>query len=60
MHLSMSEVPELSGRDPRTITKQLKQYAAAKRAPCRTNQPRRGPLVYAVDNLEAARAEDTS
>ena len=58
MHLSISQLSDLTGRDRRTITKQLSGL---------THTPGEGgamlykssealPLIYAVDNLEAARA----
>ena len=62
MHLSISQLSELTGRDCRTIAKQLSDvpHVADQRGAMLYESTEALPLVYAVDNLEAARAERAS
>jgi hypothetical protein len=59
MHLSISQLSDLTGRDRRTIAKQLKDspYVAGERGAFLYESTETLPIVYAVDNLEAARAK---
>jgi hypothetical protein len=58
MHLSISQLSELTGGGPRTIAKQLSDlnYTAAERGAMLYESAEALPLVYAVNNLEAASA----
>lgn len=58
MHLSINQLAELTGRDRRTVTKQLEalQLVAGERGAHLYESSEALPLIYAVDNLEAARA----
>ncbi|PYI81223.1 MAG: hypothetical protein DMF05_03630 [Verrucomicrobia bacterium] len=60
MHLSISQLSELTGRDRRTIAKQLSDvpHVAGQRGAMLYESTEALPLVYAVDNLEGARAEE--
>jgi hypothetical protein len=58
MHLSISQLSDLTGRDRRTIAKNLDgiHYTPGERGAFLYESTEALPLVYAVDNLEAARA----
>jgi hypothetical protein len=58
MHLSISQLSELTGRDRRTVAGKLRDvpYVAGERCAMLYESTEAFPLVYAVDNLEAARA----
>jgi hypothetical protein len=58
MHLSISQLSDLTGRDRRTIAKNLEgiHYTPGERGAFLYESTDALPLVYAVDNLEAARA----
>ena len=58
MHLSISQLSELTGRDRRTVAKQLSdlKHTPGERGATLYESTQALPLVYAVDNLEAARA----
>lgn len=58
MHLSISELSELTGRDRRTVAKQLSDvpHIAGERGAMLYESSEALPLIYAVDNVEAARA----
>jgi len=58
MHLSISQISDLTGRDQRTVAKQLKDlhYTVGERGGFLYESTEALPLVYALDNLEAARA----
>jgi hypothetical protein len=57
-HLSISQISDLTGRDRRTVAKQLKDlhYTAGERGTFLYESTEALPLVYTVDNSEAARA----
>ena len=57
MHLSISQISDLTGRNRRTVAKQLKDlhYTAGERGTFLYESTEVLPLVYAVDNSEAAR-----
>lgn len=59
MHLNISQLSELTGRERRRIAKRLKdlQYTAGEWGAMLYGISRGAALVYAVDNLEPARAE---
>jgi hypothetical protein len=59
MHLSICQLSELTGRDWRTVGKQLSdlKHTAGERGAMLYESAEALPLVYAVDNLAAARAE---
>ena len=58
MHLSIRQISDLTGRDRRTVAKQLKNlhYTAVEHGTFLSESTEGLPLVYAWDNLEAARA----
>jgi hypothetical protein len=57
MHLSISQISDLTGRHRRTVAKQLKDlhYTAGERGTFLYESTEVLPPVYAVDNSEAAR-----
>src|SRR5215471_17253628 len=59
MNLSISQLSDLTGHDRRTIAKQLKdlQYVSGERGAMLYDSITALPIVYAVENLEAARAK---
>jgi len=59
MHLSISQLSDLTGRDRRTIAKQLKDipYTAGDRGAFLYESVASLPVIYTVDSLEAARAK---
>jgi hypothetical protein len=58
MHLSISQLSELTGRDRRTVAGKLADvpHTAGERGAMLYESSEALPLIYAVDNLEAARA----
>ena len=58
MHLSISQLSELTGRDRRTVAGKLADvpHIAGERGAMLYESSEALPLIYAVDNLEAARA----
>jgi hypothetical protein len=58
MHLSISQLSELTGRDRRTVAGKLADIAhvAGERGAMLYESTQVLPLIYSVDNLEAARA----
>ena len=58
MHLSISQLSELTGRDRRTVAGRLADvpHTAGERGAMLYASSEALPLIYAVDNLEAARA----
>ena len=58
MHLSISQQSELTGRDRRTVAGKLADvpHTAGERGAMLYESSQALPLIYAVDNLEAARA----
>jgi hypothetical protein len=58
MHLSISQLSELTGCDRRTVAKELSDVPriAGERGAVLYESSEVLPLIYAVDNLEAARA----
>src|SRR5436309_9528006 len=56
---SINQLAELTGRDRRTITKQLQdlRFVDGEKGAHLYESTEALPLIYAVDNLEAARAE---
>ena len=58
MHLSISQLSELTGRDRRTVAGKLADvpHTAGERGAMLCKSSEALPLIYAVDNLEAARA----
>src|SRR5205814_7535253 len=59
MLLSINQLSELTGRDRRTITKQLEDlhFVDGEKGAHLYESKEALPLIYAVDNLEAARAK---
>lgn len=59
MQLSINELVQYTGRNPRTITKKLEnlQYIDGPKGAHLYESTEALPLIYAVDNLEAARAK---
>jgi hypothetical protein len=59
MLLSINQLSELTGRDRRTITKQLEDlhFVDGEKGAHLYESSEALPLIYAVDNLEAARAK---
>ncbi len=58
MHLSISQLSDLTGRDRRTIARQLKdlQHVAGERGAMLYESEAALPAVYAVASLDTARA----
>ena len=58
MHLSISQLSELTGRDRRTVAGKLADvpHTAGERGAMLYESSEALPLIYAVDNLDAARA----
>ena len=58
MHLSISQLSELTGRDRRTIASRLADvpHTTGEHSAMLYESTEALPLIYAVDNLEAARA----
>jgi hypothetical protein len=58
MHLSISQLSELTGRDRRTVAGKLADvpHTAGEPGAMLYESSEALPLIYAVDNLEAARA----
>ena len=58
MHLSISQLSELTGRDRRTVVGKLADvpHTAGERGAMLYESSEALPLIYAVDNLDAARA----
>jgi len=59
MLLSINQLWELTGRDRKTITKRLEglRFTAGEKSAHLYESTEAMPLIYAVDNLEAARAK---
>jgi hypothetical protein len=58
MHLSISQLSELTGRDRRTVARKLADFphTAGQRGAMLYESSEALSLIYIVDNLEAARA----